>query len=224
MRLDQAEFAHLVTRVVTRFRGGAPRLEVGVERGGRRPTARCAVSARRTARARRPEIGGAACGARRGDDVIASLPSRWPTPPLATLPDRSCRQPTRGKRPLTARKRGGDPSRRHAWLVHAAEEKRVFRADRHNERRVDESAGLAGGEQHVADRGRAHTCLRARARIRRARCPRSCLCPRAAASSRRSAIGVVAGKHNRRSWRSCPGAAMIDGHRVRSPPRHRGGG
>ena len=133
-------------------------------------------------------------------------------------------QPILGKRPLTARKRGGDPSRRHAWLVHAAEEKRVFRADRHNERRVDESAGLAGGEKHVADRGRAHTCLRARARIRRARCPRSCLCPRAAASSRRSAIGVVAGKHNRRSWRSCPGPAMIDGHRVRSPPRHRGGG
>ena len=37
----------------------------------------------------------------------------------------------------------GEPSRRTRWLVHAAEDKRVFRTDRHDDGRVDEAADLA---------------------------------------------------------------------------------
>ena len=45
----------------------------------------------------------------------------------------------------------GEVHRAHRrWLVHAAEEKRVFRTDRHEDRRVNEAAGLAAGEDQVA--------------------------------------------------------------------------
>ena len=72
---------------------------------------------------------------------------------------------------LSPRESGaGDPSRRTRWLVHAAEEKRVFRTGRHDDRRVDEAAGLAAGESQVsADLGQ-ETSRRAKAgpAIRRA--------------------------------------------------------
>ena len=48
---------------------------------------------------------------------------------------------------------------RTRWLVHAAEEKRVFRADRHDDRRVDESAGLAVGEEQVPPGPTSETCF-----------------------------------------------------------------
>jgi hypothetical protein len=53
------------------------------------------------------------------------------------------------------------------WLVHAAEGKRVLRTHRHEDRRVDEAAGLAAGDKHVVGEGRADTCVRARAGISR---------------------------------------------------------
>jgi hypothetical protein len=37
------------------------------------------------------------------------------------------------------------------WLVHAAEGKRVLRTHRHEDRRVDEAAGLAAGEEQGRD-------------------------------------------------------------------------
>ena len=55
-----------------------------------------------------------------------------------------------GSRPIlgqeTSRRAKAGPAIRRAgtrWLVHAAEAKRVFRTDRHDDRRVDEAAGLA---------------------------------------------------------------------------------
>jgi hypothetical protein len=45
------------------------------------------------------------------------------------------------------------------------------------------------GDKHVADEDRADTCLRARARIRRWRCPRGRLCPSPGILSLRSQLG-----------------------------------
>jgi hypothetical protein len=63
-------------------------------------------------------------------------------------------------RDLSPRESGaGDPSRRTRWLVHAAEEKRVFRTDRHDDRRVDEAAGLAAGATEGRATRRRDTCI-----------------------------------------------------------------
>ena len=53
------------------------------------------------------------------------------------------------KRPLAARKRGRRSVARHAAARTRRREKRVFRTDRHDDRRVDEAAGLAAGESRV---------------------------------------------------------------------------
>jgi hypothetical protein len=84
----------------------------------------------------------------RSDHSRRCAPPAGPVAQVAKLGS----QPILAKRPLAARKRAGDPSRGTRWLVHPAEEKRVFWTDRHDDRRADEAAGLAAGEQEVCGR------------------------------------------------------------------------
>jgi hypothetical protein len=58
-----------------------------------------------------------------------------------------------------------DPSRRTRLLIHATERKRVSRTDHHDDRRVDDAAGLAAGECGGSCIARSGPCLRLRAGI-----------------------------------------------------------